>query len=758
MGANYDNPDDLDDPDLQTDTGSEDEPEPNHDPDPYDDPEPNQPDVNQPFDYFAWVRQQRTGKGRGQGFRGNKYPGIGNLRHGNLSLQQARLELLLASSNYHQYLNMTLCPEIMNDSELVSLTGFNRVQFAELLNILCPVYVREYKLASEARLLAYLEKLRRNESFLAMGSRRSMSANSLCELFWKYATFQFLHDPAVPHRNITPLFQLPSATEILLEHVVQDEYIRGIFSSVVPPDEPIAIIILDATYIFGPKVSSPRHQKRTFFQSKHKHCTKYNVLVSHTGKIIAYSPQYGSISPDEGDGNLTTLQLHYEINGEVRNVFDQLFRPTDNERLWVFLYTDMGYNIVSGPNRGTDLTMHSYFYDQERPGYNPRSRFFTINKANGKVLNREFRYTEGPGADATMKQPTAVAASNRFTSKIRNKVEQVFGTARQYRIFDSRVTNTKFFDPANERIPGSPHISAEDILMNNLFCNINRVFPGYKEQWSLPTGQNWYSMGQNFAERTHMLNEFDYLTHEVEFAFSYKKMPTDRDPGVFTKRPWNSPDISFPQCLPEDMTMLCHGNYQILQSDKYITGQRQAEVVEQMQNAIETSWDEFDTLSCEIPQDLDVFFFDEVNVPGGWEVNYYGTWYPRRQILLQWPSLHSGDKHKVVLSIIPDDPNWPHHQSIPPNHNRFGFSQQGLANLVGYACVSRKCKPGFRLNGCCCHVASSVILLGIYRYNPDLFKSKHKSFHYLDVKNHPSLNKSLCPPLVDQSESSEDSE
>ena len=68
------------------------------------------------------------------------------------------------------------------------------------------------------------------------------------------------------------------------------------------------------------------------------------------------------------------------------------------------------------------MTIESLFYDENLPNHNPRSRFFTINKAGGKVLDRNLRYVDGPAVDANMlKQPTAVAASNRFTSKKRFK-------------------------------------------------------------------------------------------------------------------------------------------------------------------------------------------------------------------------------------------------------------------------------------------------------------------------------------------------
>ena len=131
--------------------------------------------------------------------------------------------------------------------------------------------------------------------------------------------------------------------------------------------------------------------------------------------------------------------------------------------------------------------------------------------------------------------------------------------------------------------------------------------------------------------------------------------------------------------------------------------------------------------------------------PQNWKPELFGEWYARRIVLAEIPSLHSGKTHKVVISYLPQ--SWP----LPKNHvNRFGFHHEPLNRIVGWGCVGPWCRVGSRVLGCCSHVATLAVYLGIYAYQPLLFKTTHAEINYFHVRNATSLNQKLVPQIQQQ--------
>ena len=72
------------------------------------------------------------------------------------------------------------------------------------------------------------------------------------------------------------------------------------------------------------KSKNLRVQKRSYCSYKKGNCWKIGTLVGLDGKVVAYTAPSASISPDNGDGNLTLDQLMLEMNLECHPVFGQL--------------------------------------------------------------------------------------------------------------------------------------------------------------------------------------------------------------------------------------------------------------------------------------------------------------------------------------------------------------------------------------------------------------------------------------------------
>ena len=722
-----------------------------------------------PPNYFDQVAAMRSGQGLGRGNQTNDYPGRigqGGLSYAFTTYSAARNRMLFGSKTVHQYANLLHIPQIMTDAELNRLTGYTRQTFAQYQTDIPCVTVRERKLSKEAVLLLYFEKLRHNNSFDTMGVHRNMDEMAVIRQFNKCLAAQYLHDQSVPLRNNPVAFEMRPVNDILREHATDSDYVRGIFGTIVPNGNDIVLLNVDATYGYSPKFESPRAQNRTYCAFKKNHNLKTNVVTDHMGKVIAYSPMMGSMTPDLGDGNMETFMLQLELDGKVKDTLNAMLRPTD-PTLSVFSFHDFGYvNTTNANDRGTNLTMHDYMYDQDRDGYNENSRFFAPTKVGGPILGADLRPAQNPTPAVLRyvgegrnrkpvyrtKKTTSEAACDRTVTKFRKGVEQFFGVTRQYGILNERIGHTSQYDQSSLLEEECPDIPKMELLWNAVFCNINRNHRFFEEKWQLPTGMTWFTMGQNFFMRIFLQNEFDTYTffdgaaREIDWDVKFKPMPHGRGRNLGGWQPLQlgAPEIQFPRIAQADLTMLTHGSYQIDNAHKYATAAREQEVLPMVRN-VTIPWLDFHALSSTLPQDKKVFIYDQINRPNNWSDADYGVWFARRLLLIELPSLHKADQHLVVLSYVPDDPVW--NERVPQDlPNRLGFIQEGLKNLVGYACLRDTCPIGLRLLGCCSHVATAVMLLGVFSHDPDAFCSKHKLINYLDFRLPESLNVAMFHP------------
>ena len=105
------------------------------------------------------------------------------------------------------------------------------------------------------------------------------------------------------------------------------------------------------------------------------------------------------------------------------------------------------------------------------------------------------------------------------------------------------------------------------------------------------------------------------------------------------------------------------------------------------------------------------------------------------------PSRHSGRAwHTVIIAYVT-----PELKELQPAgyENPFGFRNEGYKDIVGYACLSNKCKIGQRTAGCCSHVASAMVFMGMHAYDPTQFWTTYKAAHYVDVAHVKSLNREM---------------
>ena len=315
-------------------------------------------------------------------------------------------------------------------------------------------------------------------------------------------------------------------------------------------------------------------------------------------------------------------------------------------------------------------------------------------------------------------------------------MEQCFASCRQYEMCNARIGHTSWFDPSSS-IPDCPDVTKEELIWNAVFCNHNRNHRFFEEKWPLPTGMTWTTMGQNFYQRIFLQNEFDTYTYydgvarAINWGVRFKPMPHAGNLGGWQQLPYDDPAVLFGRVAIEDITMLSHGPYQPDNANKYATAMREQEVLSEIRDDEQVTWEHFHTLASALPGDKKVFIYDQLERPDNWSDEDYGIWFARRLLLIEIPSLHKADKHLVVLAYVPDDPAW--NDGVPHDFpNRLGFTQEGLRNLVGYACLRDECPIGLRLLGCCSHVATAVMLLGVFQHDPETFSTKHKHLNYLE--------------------------
>ena len=258
----------------------------------------------------------------------------------------------------------------------------------------------------------------------------------------------------------------------------------------------------------------------------------------------------------------------------------------------------------------------------------------------------------------------------------------------------------------------------------------------------MPNGMTRATMGANFRERRCLRNEFDYIAENVRFdgmnLESPRQHPNEARPNGWT--PVDFSDVNthqFPYVDPQNLSMICHGNWQIKMGSRYITSLSEKYVQEHLNDMLD--WEDKDVLCSELPMDKIVFFRDILNEPANWDPLAFGVWFPRRLLFLTVPSLHSSQKkYRVIISYIPAN------QACPLNfQNRLGFVQDDTKKILGYACLSGDCKPGFRLMGCDSHVMSAIMLIGVFAHRQDLYHSTHRNVHLFDISNSDEQNINL---------------
>ena len=708
--------------------------------------EGNEEEVDELENYLLQIRDARDGQGRGRGRSMPYYSGQDLLHFPNLKHKDAYLALYQACSTIHQYISIPMFPKILTDRELQILTGHSRENFDFFLENLCPPQIRFRKLSPDAKAVLYLNKLKQGSAFDSQSMISNVSKEDCRTIFWEHALHQYYYDSIIPHRNIVPRFEIPQADQILHDNIVTDPYLLGIFEDLIQPGQSLVIWVLDHTYLYMPSISSIRGQKRTRSSHKKKNCIKYGVLSNYLGQPVRYTPISASICESNGDGNLTTLQIEYELNEEVFNTLDELMRP-QNPQYVVVTVTDKGYvkHNCNG-DRGTNHTLEKLFNDPTSAGYNPNSRLIYPLEAKNKLYDHDFKPIENPAqANRRGKLTCREANDTRLCTKIRWVIEAVFMHMRQFRQLDMRFIDTQFFDPCGKLLPENRDLPKLEIIFNNILSNQRRNNQPFARIWPLPTQMTWPQMGRNFEHRRMLRNEFDHFEN-VTWP-SFKQFPRE-DSVIWDVVQYTDPIIQFPEISHEDFTMVTHGPYQMKNGDKYLTNITELKVIQNIQQDENITWQQYDILCATLPNDFKVAYTDVLQEPQNWNEQLFGVWFPRRLLFGKVPNRISGTKtdHKVIISFLPNSPEWEQ-----PNHpNRLGFIQNGLKQIIGYACISDGCHAGHRLAGCCSHVATVLLAVGVYANNPDLFKSTYKKLHLIDVKNNKNLNKALFRHNIDE--------
>ena len=277
-----------------------------------------------------------------------------------------------------------------------------------------------------------------------------------------------------------------------------------------------------------------------------------------------------------------------------------------------------------------------------------------------------------------------------------------------------------------------------------------------------PDGYTEEEWGANFRQRLTLLNPFDpteNVTFEVGLAA--RQIPHNGAPRQWTPVSiFETELLLFPELEMGDFGLVTHGSFQVKNSRKYITDMRCREVVSLLFNLTNQAqrnnrpdqepvidWENYDLLCSSIPQDTIVFYYDHIRQPDGWNPERHGLWCPRRFALVKIPSLHSGGdpqtggtKHTVVVAYLTPELK---EQTPEGFQNPFGFHIEGYQDLLGYACLSNKCKVGQRTAGCCSHVAAALVFMGMHAYDPEGFWTTYKPSHFIDVANASSLNTEL---------------
>ena len=769
-GDHHDDPDPgHNDPDPDPDHNDPD-PDPDHndpDPDPdHNDPEPEEPeddDVEPEQDaYLAklWdIRLWRT--------EGLKYEGYGALSGPPSSLYQARVDLSLANSSIHSFISLHLCPEITTPREMKYLTGCGIDEFDELCELLGIRNIRNRFFSPSAKLFCYLEKMRRGRTFEDMCFDFHCKEPTVHGYFWECCMKQYLSDTSILHRNYA-IIDFPPPEEILEEGFVDDEYILALFAPLIPNGYRLALWLYDHTYLYNPKFAFAELQRRGFFSAKNVHCAKFGLLCNSKGKVVFYSPLSGSCTPDLGDGNLTIEQLHCELHGEVTPRLDPLLRP-QRDNVVTVTCLDKGYTKATRTNMRRDLfdSMHQYFTDEQLVNHNPHAHYFSICSTGDRILDSNLNWVDNPvsnilppnpnrrnqananAANLRTKKTCREANTDAFTCKQRWKVEAANSGTKQYRILDARVIDQHFSEKVGAKLcPDHPNIPKLEIILNNALALYNRNHAGFVRTWEMPEAFTAAQMGENFRLRLSMHNPLDHFENLGYRNSIFKDFPTARVLHDWTMVSYGNGEFlattGFPRLPLRNFTLVTHGSYQIRNGRKYITDIRTKEVldlIDQLQDN-EVNWDEYSLMISTLPDNKDVFFFDQLTEPDRWDVEKFGPWCPRRLIYVKIPSLHSKAKsYPVIIAYVP------HSMVLEENenqiHNPLGFTPTGYRRILGWSCQSHNCIPGYRLAGCCSHVAAALLFFGVYAYDEGSFETFARPAPFFDIRHPKSLNREL---------------
>ena len=750
-----------------------DDPDPDHnDPDPdHNDPDPDEPEADdgepepEQDDYLAklWdIRFWRTER--------LQYEGYGALAGPPSSLYQARVDLSLANSSIHSFISLHLCPEITTPREMKYMTGCGIDVFDELCELLGIRNQRNRFFSPSAKLFCYLEKMRRGRTFEDMCFDFHCTEPVVHGYFWECCMKQYLGDTSILHRNY-PVIGFPPPGEILEEGFVDDEYTLALFAPLIPRGYRLVLWAYDHTYLYNPKFAFAELQRREFFSKKNAHCAKFGLLCNSKGKVVYYSPLSGSCNPDNGDGHMTICQLHCELHGEVTPRLDPLLRP-QRENVVTVTCLDRGYTKETRINMRRDLfgSMHQYFTDEQLVNHNPHAHYFSICSTGDRILDENLNWVDNPvsnilppnpnrrnqAGQANANEPNLrtkktcrEANTDSFTCKQRWKIEAANAGTKQYRILDARVIDQHFSERIGAKLcPDHPNIPRLELILNNALALYNRNHAGFVRTWEMPEAYTEAQMGENFRQRLAMHNPLDHFENLGYRKNIFKDFPAGNVLRGWTKVSYGDDELlaitGFPRLPLRNFTLVTHGSYQIRNGRKYITDIRQKEVIDlinQLQDN-EVDWDEYTLMISTLPVDKDVYFFDQHTEPVRWDVERFGPWCPRRLIHVKIPSLHSKAKsYPVIIAYVPQSMVLEENEN--QIHNPLGFTPTGYRRILGWSCQSHKCIPGYRLAGCCSHVAAALLFLGVYAYDEASFETFARPAPFFDIRHPKSLNKEL---------------
>ena len=355
------------------------------------------------------------------------------------------------------------------------------------------------------------------------------------------------------------------------------------------------------------------------------------------------------------------------------------------------------------------------------------------------------------------------ASNNRDTTGWRWPMEAVFVGLKENELFNDRVIPHQFFDPVGKKAPNPDHahIPKIEVLLNNGFCQYNRNHYGFDRDWKLPQGVTAADLGTNWAHRRHLRNELDPSEH-VRYDVNLNRMPEINALGPHWQR-FNATDPrhGVPDLDMDDQTILTLGTFNHSMGDAYMSNMTNLEVLERVHQIEEQTgamhqidWDEYDMTCSTLPQNCNVFVHHQVDRPDNWNDQAFNPWFARKYALVEVPSAHTGNSHKVVISYVTEDTDLP-----PGFRSRFGplfDNRPNLRKILGWGCVGRHCKAGARLLGMCSHCSGVISLLGIYAHHPNRFRSKYKKEHYIDPALPKSLRLALLAPVRDDGPQDDD--